>query len=133
MPNPEDDFQGYMEAKEQATHEWLEHEARLERHRIWRETTWGGFAVRQMQAVGDHFAPFFSALADAMRNDSSAGSVALMMLIRLVIIFFAIGMFYVGASLVQKLIGKDFVGILGLSYCKKFTIFFLFWGGRNRI
>jgi hypothetical protein len=102
---PEDDFQGYMEAREQAVRDELEYEARMARHAEWRETTWSGFMVRQLQALGAHFAPFFTALASLLRNDSNSG-IVVMIIIRLLVIFFAIGVVYLGASLLQKLIGK---------------------------
>lgn len=109
MPvKPEDDFHGYMEAEEQAAQNYLDQQARLERHRLWRETTWGGFAVRQVQVVGDHFQPFFSAIAEAMTNDTSVASIAVRILIRLVVVFFGVGMCYLGASLLQKLIGTEY-------------------------
>ena len=103
----DEDFHGYMQAKERAEADRLEQEARLERHRIWRDTTWGGFAVRQVQAVGNHFGPFFAAIADAMRSDGTSSNIAVMVLIRMVMIFFGVAMVYLAASVVQKLIGKD--------------------------
>ncbi|CAB9526183.1 expressed unknown protein [Seminavis robusta] len=106
---PEDDFQGYMENIAQREVDEREMEEMFERHRVWRETTWGGFAVRQIQALANHFEPFFQAVADSMRDEDSAGSILFMTIIRLLVIFISIAMFYLAAHLVQTFIGTEYV------------------------
>jgi len=77
---------------------------------IWRQTTWGGWTVRQLQAAGDYFAPFFIKLSESMSNDkSSVSGILITNCIRLAAIFTAVAMVYVGGYFVQLLIGTEIV------------------------
>ena len=81
----------------------------LLRTQIWRETTWGGFAVRQIQAVGKSLAPFFHSVAHLMRAQDSVGAILFRTIIKLLIMFFCIAWIYMAANLLQKLIGREYI------------------------
>ena len=49
--DPGEDFQGYFEELERRDKEAQEYAAKLSAHEEWRQTTWGGFCVRQIQAL----------------------------------------------------------------------------------
>jgi hypothetical protein len=110
MAKAEDDFQGYMENIQQRELEGQEFNAMIERHEEWRQNTWGGFAVRQLQAFGHHFAPFFEALTDIMRADkNSPSNVMLILLIRgLVIMAYILGG-YAFIRIIKHLVGREIV------------------------
>ena len=64
--------------------------------------------MRQIQALGDHFAPFFFAVSNLMKDEGSAGGIVLLAFIRLLMIFFCVGMVYFGGYLIQTLIGTEY-------------------------
>ena len=77
---------------------------------IWRQTTWGGWATRQLQALGNHFAPFFEALADAIAAEGdTAGSLALLVLVRILLIGSCILSVYAFSRIASMLVGKEIV------------------------
>jgi hypothetical protein len=110
MAKPEDDFQGYMEDIQKRELEGQEYEAMMGRHEEWRQNTWGGFAVRQVQALGHHFEPFFQALVDIMQEDkNSPRSVILIVLIRGSVIMAWVLGGYAITRIVQRLVGREIV------------------------
>jgi hypothetical protein len=110
MARPEDDFQGYMQDIQKRDLDALEYDSMMEKHEEWRQNTWGGYAVRQMQALGQHFAPFFEALTDIMREDkNSPSSVLLVLLLRAMLISAYIVAGYALIRIIQHLIGRQIV------------------------
>lgn len=111
--DPGSDFNGYM--KEMDRREQQEHvyESKLAAHEEWRQTTWSGFFVRQVQKVLNHLKPFLLLVLDALKNTqngkgSSIENFIMYIGVRMgiIIIFCIFG--YVGGKLFQLLIGtKD--------------------------
>ena len=64
-----------------------------------------------MQAAGDHFAPFVLQVADIMRrsDDATAMGILITNLIRLLVIFCAVGMAYFVGYLIQTVVGTEYV------------------------
>ena len=71
---------------------------------IWRQTTWTGFFVRQLQAIGDHFSPFFATLMQTDADRSPAQFLFLTML-RVLVIAGWIAAAYAVAHVISMLIG----------------------------
>jgi hypothetical protein len=110
MAKPEDDFQGYMENIRKRELDAQEFDAMMERHEEWRQNTWGGYAVRQLQALGHHFAPFFEALGDVMRADkNSPANVMLVVLLRGMVIMAYILFGYALIRLITRIVGREIV------------------------
>jgi hypothetical protein len=110
MAKPEDDFQGYMENIQKRELDAQEFDAMMERHEEWRQNTWGGYAVRQLQALGHHFAPFFDALGDIMRADkNSPSNVMLVVLIRGMVIMAYILFGYALIRIITRIVGREIV------------------------
>ena len=66
--------------------------------------------VRQLQALGNHFAPFFEALAEAIAAEGdSAGSMALLVLVRILMIGSAIAVAYAFSRILNMLMGAEIV------------------------
>ena len=108
--DPGEDFSGYMENLEQRRQAEEQYRERLHAHEIWRQTTWGGWATRQLQAVGNHFAPFFEALSDAIAAEGdSAGSMALLILIRILMIGSCISIVYGFSRILSLIVGTEIV------------------------
>lgn len=108
--DPGEDFSGYMENLEQRRQDEQRYREKLHAHEVWRQTTWGGWATRQLQAVGNHFAPFFEALSDAIAAEGdSAGSMALMILIRILTIGFCITFVYGFSRMLNLIVGGEIV------------------------
>lgn len=77
---------------------------------IWRQTTWGGWATRQLQALGNHFAPFFEALAEAVAAEGdSAGSMTLLILIRVLMIGAVVTAVYAFSRILNVVVGGEIV------------------------
>ena len=77
---------------------------------VWRQTTWGGWATRQLQALGNHFAPFFEALADAIANEGdSAGSMGLQILLRILLISSVITVVFAFSRILNMVLGREIV------------------------
>eukprot|EP00527_Entomoneis_sp_CCMP2396_P005745 CAMPEP_0198148422 /NCGR_PEP_ID=MMETSP1443-20131203/41354_1 /TAXON_ID=186043 /ORGANISM="Entomoneis sp., Strain CCMP2396" /LENGTH=166 /DNA_ID=CAMNT_0043813105 /DNA_START=462 /DNA_END=965 /DNA_ORIENTATION=- len=115
--DPGDDFQGYMQDLEKKDAAAQNYERLVNEHELWRQTTWSGFAVRQLQAFGNHFAPFFKALADIVA-DSGGGSVdpsstpvafLLTLLIRVLVISAYILAAYAVAKIINSVFGREIV------------------------
>ena len=112
--DPGEDFQGYFEELERRDQEAQEYAAKLSAHEEWRQTTWGGFCVRQIQALGKKFEPFLEAVQDALdetqRNDSpsSLSKIAIYLGIRMVFVLGVLTMVYIGAKILQLLVGSDY-------------------------
>jgi hypothetical protein len=110
MATPGDDFQGFMEDIQKRELDAQEFDAMMERHEEWRQNTWGGFAVRQLQAFGHHFAPFFEALGDIMREDkNSASNVILVVLLRGMVIMAYILGGYAVTRILKHIVGREIV------------------------
>lgn len=110
MAKPEDDFKGYMENIQKRELDAQEFDAMMERHEEWRQTTWGGYAVRQLQALGHHFAPFFEALGDISRADkNSPGSLVIVVLLRGMVIMAYILGGYALTRILKHIVGRDIV------------------------
>jgi len=109
-----EDFQGHFEELERRDQEAREYAAKLSAHEEWRQTTWGGFCVRQIQALGKKFEPFLEAVQDALdetqRNDSpsSLSKIAIYLGIRMVFVLGVLTMVYIGAKILQLLVGNDY-------------------------
>lgn len=108
--DPGEDFSGYMENLEQRRQAEEQYRERLHAHEIWRQTTWGGWATRQLQAVGNHFAPFFEALSDAIAAEGdSAGSMALLILIRILMIGSCVAIAYGFSRILNLIVGGEII------------------------
>eukprot|EP00977_Amphora_coffeiformis_P029143 scaffold39012_cov191-Amphora_coffeaeformis.AAC.2 len=108
--DPGDDFSGYMEDLEQRRQNEAKYREQVHQHEIWRQTTWGGWLTRQLQALGNHFAPFFRALADAMAAEGdSFSSMALVILIRVLLIGSCILAVYTISKVVNMIVGREIV------------------------
>ena len=107
---PEDDFQGYMENLGEMQKEAEKHAAMMEAHERWRQTTWGGWAVRQLQALGNHFAPFFEAVADMFGADeNSPKHIILIIILRAVIISGYLVAAFAIARIINFILGREIV------------------------
>eukprot|EP00536_Pseudo-nitzschia_multiseries_P008963 jgi/Psemu1/297104/fgenesh1_pm.239_\ len=113
--DPGADFGGYMQEMNRLEREERAYDAKLRAHDEWRQSTWGGFAVRKIQGLAYHFKPFFLAVQDALRESgngdgSSSTATGGMMYVGvrmfLVVLFLAIC--YVGAKVLQLLVGSDY-------------------------
>jgi len=63
-----------------------------------------------MQSLGTHFAPFFEALTDLMRDDQNApGAVSFVVLIRVLAILGYLIAAYAATKIVQRLVGRDII------------------------
>jgi hypothetical protein len=110
MSKPEDDFQGYMENIQKRELDAQEFDAMMERHEEWRQNTWGGYAVRQLQGFGHHFAPFFEALGDIMRADkNSPSNVMLVVLLRGMVIMAYVLFGYTLIRILKHVVGREIV------------------------
>ena len=77
---------------------------------IWRQTTWGGWLTRQLQGLGNHFAPFFEALADAIAAEGdSASSMALLVLIRILMIGSCVAVVYAFSRILNLIVGGEII------------------------
>ena len=107
MVDPSEDFSGYMDqmASAQAT---LEKDMEmLRQHEIWRQTTWGGFAVRTMQSAVRKIEPLVTQFSEVLSDSDSASSALALNAIRLLAIaIVAIGILTV-AKIVEKFVGSE--------------------------
>lgn len=107
MVDPSEDFAGYMDemASAQAT---LEKDMEmLRQHEIWRQTTWGGFAVRTMQSAVRKIEPLVTQFSKVLSDSDSASSALALNAIRLLAIaIVAIGILTV-AKIVEKFVGSE--------------------------
>lgn len=107
MVDPSEDFSGYMDqmASAQAT---LEKDMEmLRQHEIWRQTTWGGYAVRTMQSAVRKIEPLVTQFSEILSDSDSASSALALNVIRLLAIaIVAIGILTV-AKIVEKFVGSE--------------------------
>jgi len=112
--DPGEDFSGYVQEMEHREQEERIYEAKLSAHEEWRQTTWAGFCVRKIQAIGQHFKPFFVAVNDALDQtvmedgNKSPAQIATYIGIRMLFVMALMMVFYVGAKVFQLVIGGDF-------------------------
>jgi hypothetical protein len=66
--------------------------------KIWRQTTWSGWFVRQLQGIGHHIYPFIEAVNDAMNREQSNNTTMLgfllLILVRMIVIGSCILVFF---------------------------------------
>lgn len=77
--------------------------------KFWRQTTWGGWVVRQIQTTGRHFKPFVAKVSVMMQDEGNLGKRLLMFFLRLLII--AVGVLFVLAMgrVFTFLVGGDII------------------------
>lgn len=107
MANPDEDFQGYMAASAESAAQRQADEEMYAAHERWRQTTWQGKIVTFIQAIGNHFKPFFLAVSDALQEENSKR--ALGHFVRFVMVVMGILALYAIANLIQTVIGKEIV------------------------
>ena len=111
--DPSADFSGYMKEMDRREQQEHAYESKLAAHEEWRQTTWSGFCVRQVQKVLHHLKPFLLLVLDALKNSnnnegSSIENFIIYVGVRMgvILVFCIFG--YVGGKLFQLLIGtKD--------------------------
>ena len=111
MVDPGEDFQGYMEG---VAHVEAEREATrelLRQHEEWRQTTWSGWAVRQIQSTVKGLEPTVSQIASTFgeENSNDASSAIIVNLIRFLAIMVVIVGFYALSQIVNNFLGKEIV------------------------
>jgi len=114
--DPGSDFGGYVEEMERRERAERLYEAKLDTHEAWRQTTWAGFCVRQIQALGRHFRPFFIAVQDALNETSgddnngqkSPFQILAYIGIRMVVVIGVLTVFWAGGKVLQLFVGKDY-------------------------
>jgi hypothetical protein len=111
MIQPDEDFQGYMESVEEAKRQGERLTDMYAAHEEWRQTTWGGWAVRMVQGVGNHFRPFFEALSDLLsdRKANNPLGILLFLLIRAAMVAGCITAVYLVAALFSALLHKELI------------------------
>mmetsp|Transcript_46363 Transcript_46363/g.69034 ORF Transcript_46363/g.69034 Transcript_46363/m.69034 type:complete len:176 (-) Transcript_46363:175-702(-) len=109
MADPENDFAGYMEGLAEAEAAAQEEKEILNAHELWRNSTWAGWTVRQIQTVGEHFRPFFLAVGASMKEDKGFSKRLLSHFLRISIVLAAIVTIYILAHILQMFIGKEIV------------------------
>jgi len=92
-----------VEAERESTRELLQ------RHEEWRQTTWGGWAVRQMQSMARNIEPTVSQISSTFGDNDSASSAIIVNLIRFLALLVAMAGIYVIAQVVQKFVGNELV------------------------
>eukprot|EP00523_Entomoneis_sp_CCMP467_P011832 CAMPEP_0168720384 /NCGR_PEP_ID=MMETSP0724-20121128/1532_1 /TAXON_ID=265536 /ORGANISM="Amphiprora sp., Strain CCMP467" /LENGTH=157 /DNA_ID=CAMNT_0008766979 /DNA_START=69 /DNA_END=542 /DNA_ORIENTATION=- len=109
--DPGADFQGYMEEKEKQDTAREKYNQMVDEHELWRQTTTTGWVVRQLQAVGSHFAPFFIALSEILQGetDDSASAFILTMFLRILVISAYIVAAYAVARIINNVFGQEIV------------------------
>ncbi len=66
--------------------------------------------MRQVQALGKHFEPFFLAVSDAMNSEGSEPTRLLILItIRIIVISICIGMVYAVGSIINMITGKEII------------------------
>ena len=107
---PEEDFQGYMESLQEHQAEQNRVKEMYDKHEMWRQTTWAGWGVRQMQKIGNHFAPFFLAIEEAVSSEDEGPLQLLIMIIlrSLLIIAFLASAYAVG-QILSSVLGQEIV------------------------
>jgi hypothetical protein len=107
---PEDDFSGYMESLKAHEMQDQAYQNQLAEHELWRQTTWGGWVVRQLQALGDHFSPFFEAIADTVQSDKNTpAQLVLLAVIRSLTIAAYVAALYALLRIANAILGREIV------------------------
>lgn len=112
--NAGEDFSGYMQEMERREHQEHLYEAKLHRHEVWRQTTWAGYFVTQVQTIGKQFLPFLLAIQDALEESSDPDStkgpteIAIYLGIRMTFVILILMMVHALAKVVQLLIGTNY-------------------------
>jgi hypothetical protein len=105
--NLEEDFLGYNEEMKQRQRNEEMYAAKLEAHEIWRQTTWGGWAVRTIQGFGSHIAPFVSAMIAASNEEGTGLRVVTYVGFRMLVVIMGILTMYSLLKVFQLFIGTD--------------------------
>jgi len=112
--DPGADFSGYMQEMDRREREEMAYEAKLNAHEEWRQNTFGGWCVRQLQVGANHFKPFFFLIEDALREtsggdnqNSSPTKVFMYIGVRMFIVMGVLWVIYVGAEVLQLFLGSD--------------------------
>ncbi|KAL3944481.1 MAG: hypothetical protein SGBAC_001458 [Bacillariaceae sp.] len=109
MVDPGEDFEGYMEGMASVEADRIATQELLQRHEEWRQTTWAGWAVRQMQSFARNIEPTASQISSTFGNSDSASSAIIVNLIRFLALLVAMAGIYVIAQVVQKFVGDEYV------------------------
>ncbi|CAJ1935711.1 unnamed protein product [Cylindrotheca closterium] len=109
MVDPGEDFEGYMEGMARVESERESTRDLLERHEEWRQTTWAGWTVRQMQSFVRNIEPTVSKIASTFGDSDSASSAVMVNMIRFVALLVVLVTIYVVAQVVQKFVGNELV------------------------
>lgn len=76
----------------------------------WRQNTWGGFFVRMVQAVGNHFSPFFEAMQEAMSSQENGPvQIAVLATLRILFIGVVVAAVYALSRVASQFLGQDIV------------------------
>jgi len=109
MSKHDEDFVDFLKDPNVADLEQQREQAMLDAHEEWRNTTWAGWIVKQLQELGRHLLPFTRAVGEALRDDKHIGTRLLGLLLRLSVIFVLVAGVMFAARIVQMVIGKDIV------------------------
>lgn len=112
--DPGEDFGGYVEELDRRERAEEAYEAKLSAHEEWRQATWGGFAVRQIQALARKLRPFFEVVGEALRETNGSGGeqrtpaqAFAYLAVRTVVILGCLVVLYIGAKVLEILLGGD--------------------------
>jgi hypothetical protein len=101
--------ESYLDALQEKKNAVDQRQRMLQEHEVWRQTTWGGWATRQVQAVGRHFSPFFLALSDAVSGEAEASALSLRILVMSASVFGGVALFYLIARVLKVFVGRQLV------------------------
>lgn len=86
------------------------YEAKVAEHEEWLQTTWAGFAIRQLQAVGTRVAPFFQKMADVLRRDAKTPmDFVISLFLRAIFISIFVLTFYAVFYVLNMFLGQEIV------------------------
>ena len=109
MVDPGEDFQGYMEGMAKVDAEREATRELLQRHEEWRQTTWGGWAVRQVQAIARNIEPTVSQIASTFGDNDSASSAIVVNSIRFLALLVIIAVVYVISQVWNNFLGNEII------------------------
>eukprot|EP00980_Cylindrotheca_fusiformis_P017153 scaffold5281_cov127-Cylindrotheca_fusiformis.AAC.2 len=109
MADPGADFVGYMEDLAKADSERDATRALLEQHEIWRQTTWGGWAARQIQAIAKTVEPSITYTMSMFQDTNSAYSAIIANIFRFIAFLFLVVVLYLISQIIQRFIGNEIV------------------------
>mmetsp|Transcript_5611 Transcript_5611/g.8423 ORF Transcript_5611/g.8423 Transcript_5611/m.8423 type:complete len:144 (+) Transcript_5611:150-581(+) len=106
-----EDFADYMDNLAASEKAASQRQAMYDAHENWRQNTWGGWAVRQIQTLARHFRPFLDDVREVLAapEDDSLTKVIVFNLIRMLAIFTVVGGVYALGNIFQSFIGKELV------------------------